>query len=254
MQVTNVRVSFLREKQPAQYEKAAPAVEFVATLDQGDDHVATARALMTDAATIVYAGIGYDVPERVAAALTSGIVPAELSVDTKTTEAAETAPEAARGTTATEDAKPKPRGRPKGSTNTGPKKETAAAKRKREAAEKEAAEVPGDGDVPGDEPKPNISTGEARINPEDGIPGDDNVPEGIVPGSDDEVPEFTPKDLHTMIIELVQATPRRLSVANAKAVLAHFKVARAQDLSNEQAVEGKKMVEEMLAETERQGG
>ena len=66
MQVTNVRVSFLREKQPAQYEKAAPSVEFAASLYQGDDHVVTAFRLMTDSDTIVYAGIGYDVPEKVA--------------------------------------------------------------------------------------------------------------------------------------------------------------------------------------------
>lgn len=243
MQVTNVRVQFLREKQPAQYEKAAPAVEFAAVLEDGDDHLAVALNLMTDATTVVYAGIGYDVPPRVAQALAGGKVPAELSVAAETKEVAEAAPE-----TAEEAAEPKKtRGRPKGSKNTAPKKETAAAKRKREAKEAEAAKdtdgVPGD-----DEPKDPIRTGEERINPEDDVPGDDR--EEAVPTGDD---EFTPKDLHTMIIGLVQATPRRLSVANAKQVLAHFKVARAQDLTDEQALKGKELVEEMLAETARQG-
>ena len=180
---------------------------------------------------------------------------------TETTEAAEEAPEAAEETPETEADKPKTRGRPRGSKNTAPKKETAKAKREREAAEEAAKSaegtaahneiaatdgVPGDDEVPDDESKPNISTGGERVNPEDEVPGDDRE-EHV------EDAEFTPKDLHTMIISLVQATPRRLSVANAKQVLAKFKVARAQDLTNEQAVEGKALVEKMLAETERQG-
>ncbi len=240
MQVTNVRVSFLREKQPAQYEKAAPAVEFVATLDQGDDHMATARQLMTDAATIVYAGIGYAVPDRVAQALATGKVPAELSVATETTEAGPATAEAAGEGSGAEEPKGKKRGRPKGSTNTAPKRETAKAKREREAAEAKAAEVSGDDGVPGDEPTPNISTGGERVNPDDdGVPDDDR--EESVPDA-----EFAPKDLHTLIMSHVNATPRTLSVANAKQVLAHFKVARAQDLTNEQALEGKALVEKMV--------
>ena len=243
MQVTNVRVSFLREKQPAQYEKSAPAVEFSAVLADGEDHGAAARALMISASTVVYNALGYAVPAKVAKALASGTVPAELSVATETTEAAETAPEAAEETAETEEAKPKTRGRPKGSTNTRPKAETKAAKRKREAAEVKAAEeaagVPGDDEVPGEEPTPNISTGGERVNPEDEVPGDER--EEHVPDSD----EFTPKDLHTLIMSHVNATPRTLSVANAKQVLAHFKVARAQDLTDEQAVEGRELVEKM---------
>lgn len=260
MQVTNVRVSFLREKQPAQFEKSRPEVEFVATLDQGDDHVTTARQLMTDAATIVYAGLGYEVPERVATALASGKVPTELSVAANTTEAAPEDAEAAGGTNLTirvkdvedfkrqqaDTIKPKARGRPKGSKNGQPKKETAAAKRKREDAEaREAADRAfenSDDGVPGDDPAPNISTGGERVNPnDDGVPGEDESPET-------EMTEFTPKDLHTLIMSHVDANPRTLSIANAKQVLAQFKVARAQDLTNEQALEGKAMVELMVKE------
>ena len=256
MQVTNVRVSFLREKQPAQYEKAAPAVEFVATLDQGDDHRSVARSLMIDATSVVYAGIGYDVPAKVAQALASGDVPTELSVATETVDATEAAAETPEE--AAEEKKT--RGRPRGSKNTAPKKETAAAKRKREAAEAKAAEAAeADDGIPGDDEPAAISTGEARIGPEDtpedhGIPGDDDgVPgDDEVPG-EDETPaeeaegEFTPKDLHILIMSHVNATPRTLSVANAKQVLAHFKVARAQDLTDEQALEGKALVEKMVA-------
>ncbi len=240
MQVTNVRVSFLREKQPAQYEKSAPAVEFSAVLADGEDHEAAARALMISASTVVYNALGYDVPARVAKALASGTVPAELSVVTETADATPAAAEADGDTPGAEAEPPKTRGRPKGSKNTGPKKETAKAKRERLAAENDG--------VPGDDETPNISTGGDRVDPNDtdGVPGDDETPgdqrEEHVP--DDT--EFTPKDLHTLIMSHVNATPRTLSVANAKQVLANFKVARAQDLTNEQALEGKALVEKMV--------
>ena len=255
MQVTNVRVSFLREKQPAQYEKAAPAVEFVAVLDEGDDHRLAARSLMIDATAVVYAGIGYAVPEKVAQALLDGGTPDKLSVTTETTDAPPAASETAEETPETEAEKPKTRGRPRGSKNTAPKKETKAAERKRLAAEAEAAAKEADDGVPGDdEPTPNISTGEDRTDPNDtdGIPGDDDAGDPREEHVPDDT-EFTPKDLHTLIMSHVNATPRTLSVANAKQVLAGFKVARAQDLTNEQAVEGKAMVEKMVAAATTQG-
>lgn len=246
MQVTNVRVSFFREKQPAQFEKSHPAVEFAAVLDDGESHEAIARELMISATRLVYNGLGYDVPERVAAALANGAVPAELSVETDATEA----PEA--------EAEPRKRGRPTGSKNTRPKRETAKAKRLREEAEAAGmVTVAGvaakeDDGIPGDDDKPAISTGDARVGPDDdpadhGVSGEDDG----VPG-EDETPaeeadtEFTPKDLHSLIMSHVNASPRTLSVANAKQVLAHFKVARAQDLTDEQALEGKSLVEKMV--------
>jgi len=260
MHVTNVRVSFLREKQPAQYEKAAPAVEFSAVLGDDENHEYAARALMISATRVVYNGLGYDVPPRVAEALASGVVPAELSVATETAEATPEPSEALVEATETEPDKPKTRGRPKGSKNTAPKKETAAAKRKRLAAEAKAAEasagIPGEDEVPGEEPTPNISTGGERVNPEDDIPGEDEVPGSEESGDpvDDAPEEWSPKALHTLIMSHVNATPRTLSVANAKQVLAEFKVARAQDLTNEQAVEGKAMVEKMVAATAAAAG
>jgi hypothetical protein len=250
MQVTNVRVSFLREKQPAQYEKAAPAVEFSAVLADGEDHGAAARALMISASTVVYNALGYNVPAKVAEKLASGTVPAELSVATETTETSPAAPETAEETPETEADKPKTRGRPRGSKDTGPRKETAAAKKKRLAAEAEAAKAAENDSVPGDDETPNISTGEERVDPNDsdGIPGDDDASDQREEHVPDDT-EFTPKDLHTLIMSHVNATPRTLSVANAKQVLANFKVARAQDLTNEQALEGKAMVGKMVAAT-----
>ena len=265
MQVTNVRVSFLREKQPAQYEKSAPAVEFAAVLDEGESAELVARELMTSATAVVYNGLGYNVPPRVAQALANGKVPSELAVEKElasvdelefpvvSTYSSVAAAEAAEDTT-----KKKKGGRPVGSKNTGPKKETAKVKRLREEAEVAATEaaaelLAGDDAVPGDEPtdtpKDQISTGEERVDP-DTVPGDDETPGDAEAESgqhDVAGEEFTPKDLHTLIMSHVNATPRTLSVGDAKQVLAHFKVARAQDLTNEQALEGKSMVEKMVA-------
>ena len=56
--------------------------------------------------------------------------------------------------------------------------------------------------------------------------------------------EFTAKDLHTMIIDLINE--KKLSLPNARQLLAHFQVARAKDLTPEQAGEGKGMIEKMI--------
>jgi len=237
MHVTNVRVSFLREKQPAQYEKAAPAVEFTAVLDEGDDHRLAARSLMIDATAVVYAGLGYAVPERVAAALLDGETPDKLAVTVETKDTPPQAPLTAEKATAGDngadvpgdeaaEAKPakKPRGRPKGSKNTRPKAGSKAAAETKPAPTK-AADVPDD-DIPGDAP---------RVGPDDN-PKDHGV----------EAPakEFTAKDLHTMIIDLINE--KKLSVPSAKQLLAHFKVARAQDLTTDQVAEGRGMIEKMV--------
>ena len=240
MQVTTVRVSFLRARPPAQFEKAEPAVEFMATLDDNDDHRLAARSLMIDAADVVYAGLGYKIPEKIAQMLFDDSTPSELDVVVETNEAEIIAGNAA-------DETPKKRGRPKGSRNTLPKKGTkaddlAVAMAKLAPSGQSDDDIPGD-DIPDDIPedKPlNISTGEDRIDPEDDIPGDE--PKTMVDDS-----EFTGADLQNMLLELIEGTPRQLSVPNAKQMLAYFKVARAKDLTNEQALEGKGMIEQMVA-------
>ena len=253
MQVTNVRVSFLREKQPAQYEKAAPAVEFSAVLDAGEDHAAVARSLMIDATAIVYAGIGYAVPEKVAAALLEGKVPDKLAVTTEAVDTAERASLTAERATAdgsdvpgdeVAEAKPakKTRGRPKGSKNTRPKAGTKATEKAASAEKAEgglvktttATDVPDD-DIPGDPP---------RVGPEDD-PKDHGVEAKTPVAAKKSSEVFTAKDLHTMIIDLINQ--KKLSVPSAKQLLAHFQVARAQDLTSEQVIEGKAMIEKMVA-------
>jgi len=248
MHVTNVRVSFLREKQPAQYEKAAPAVEFSAVLDEGDDHRLAARSLMIDATAIVYAGIGYAVPAKVAAALLDGETPDKLAMEVETADtppqASLTAEQAAADGSdvpeaeAIEAAAPKKRGRPKGSRNTRPKAGSKAAEAIAAAAPAliKTADVPDD-DIPGDA---------ARVGPDDDPKdhGVETVPQDEGDASMEAI-EFTAKDLHTMIIGLIN--DKKLSVPSAKQLLAHFKVARAQDLTPDQVAEGKGMIEKMVA-------
>lgn len=248
MQVTNIRVSFMREKQPVQYEKAQPMVELTGTLEDGENHLTAARDLMLDAASIVYAGIGYGVPEKVGDAL-ANIAPGSTLI---AAEKATATIEVVKGSAKDEkpaDEKPagKKRGRPKGSTN---KKTSEAEVQKiiddanEKATEKEiaaAAGQPSDSEIPGEAETPAASE----------IPGEEiaNISSGnedrVDPATDD---AFTPKDLHDLIISHVKATPRTLSVQNARSILAHFKVARAQDLTDEQAAEGKVMLEQMVAE------
>ena len=65
---------------------------------------------------------------------------------------------------------------------------------------------------------------------------------------DDGDEDITPKKLHELILAHMKASPRTLSLDNAKLILAHFKVARAQDLTNAQAREGQVMMDQMVAE------
>lgn len=232
MQVTNVRVSFLREKQPAQYEKAQPMVEFAAVLDENDDPMAAALDLMSTAATVVYAGIGYEVPEKVAKALSRQEVPTggEVEVETKPAKeekiTAENFPGGAPDTGAEAPTK-RGRGRPRGSKNSAPKAGSKAADVAAKASVQEEA-------VPGDEPTPNISKGdEDRVDPAQNK-------------------AFTAKDLELMFQKEMQHKPKRISMPNAKQIIHHFGVVRAIDLTDEQALEAKGMLEEQIAAFELQ--
>lgn len=232
MQVTNIRVSFMREKQPVQYEKAQPSVELSAVLeDHETDYVAAARKLMLDAATVVYAGIGYDVPEKVATALLNGSSPAGNAVMTETTVEENTEE------TASED-KPKPRGRPRGSKNTAPKKPNPSSSNTAVADDVVLDAIP-----------QIQSNPENRVDPADtdGIPEDDApVTQEPLPSGETEVAEqeYTAKDLHDFVSDAV--TKGKLSPANGKQLYAHFKVTRARDLTPEQVLQGRDMVMKMM--------
>lgn len=250
MQVTNVTVSFSRKKQPAKFEETAPMVEFSAVFDEGDCYIKETRTLLYNAAEAVYAGIGYDVPTKVAEALRKGSTPNGVNITVNvasqknpSTDQVDIPAEEQEVVEPLEEEKPKTRGRPRGSKNTMPKKNTKAAE---EAAK--PVDVSSD-DIPDD--IPNI-----RANPEDRVDldGYDGIPEQVEATStvntdptdptDITVSDYTARDLHDFVRSAVDK--KDLSPANAKQLQAHFKVSRFRDLSPEQAVEGRDMALKMM--------
>ncbi len=209
-QITTIRVVRKRSVQPEQFGNAMAEVEFTGNVLEGEDPKAVAREMLVDTRALVYENLGMKLP--------ASIVEAYAEVDTPQ--------ETAGVETTTEEAPKKGRGRPAGSKNTAPKKETKAAEKKRLKAEAAAAasdDVPGD-DIPGDEPTPNISTGGERVSPEDDVPGDD-LDVGAEEGGDD---ELTAETLHKFLIENIAA--HTLTTIQVKQMQREMKVARVRDL------------------------
>lgn len=221
MQVNTIRVSFLREKQPAQYEKAQPFVEFAAALDDDEDYLAAARQLMLDAATVVYAGIGYAVPDKVAAQLNSDSA-TEIVVDGGEIEV--------NVEEELDKEKPKKRGRPKGSKNTQPKADSKAATKLNEKVA--AASKTGR----------NISENpEDRVNPADDIPDDEPEKKDV---QMEDAPVYTGDNFHKDLTDAVK--DGEITGPHARQILAPYKAARARDLTPEQAVGAKKALDQLI--------
>ena len=121
VQITTIRVVRKRSVQPEQFGNAMAVVEFTGNVLEGEDPKAVARQMLVDTRALVYENLGMKLP--------ASIVEAYAEVDT---------PQETAGVSVEEPTKPKGRGRPAGSKNTAPKKETKAAERKR--LKKEAAE------------------------------------------------------------------------------------------------------------------
>ena len=223
-QITTVRVVRKRSVQPEQFGNATAEVELVGNVLEGEDPKQVARQMLVDSRALVYENLGLRLP--------ASAVENAAEVDTPT----ETA------TAETEEPKKRPRGRPKGSTNTRPKKETAAAKRKREEAEAAADEVPGD--------EPNISTGEARVGPDDnpadhGVPGDDEVPGAEEPAD----AGMDAAGLNDYINGSIRA--HKLSGAQAKQMMREMQIARIRDLdSPEKVTKAKVMIDSFIKANE----
>lgn len=233
-QITTVRVVRKRSVQPEQFGNAGAEVEFFGTVLEGEDHVTVARQMLADTRALVYENLGMKLP--------AGIVADYAEVDTPQ--------ETATVETTTEEAsKPKGRGRPAGSKNTGPKKETKAAEKKRLKAEAEttaaeqAAGAVGSDDIPGDEdPTPNISTGGERVSPEDDVPGDDREEHVEAEGDD----ELTAETLHKHITSSIEA--HTLTTMQAKQMQREMKVARVRDLDTpEKLARAKTMIDSSIA-------
>lgn len=65
MNVHTIKVSYRRSKQPVQYESAEPTIEFVASVEDGANHLVAAASLMLDACSVAYAALAMDVPTGV---------------------------------------------------------------------------------------------------------------------------------------------------------------------------------------------
>lgn len=233
-QITTVRVVRKRSVQPEQFGNAGAEVEFFGTVLEGEDHVTVARQMLADTRALVYENLGMKLPAEIVAAYAEVDTPQETAGVTVETE---------------EPTKPKGRGRPAGSKNTAPKKETKAAEKKRLKAEAEAAaedgnDIPGD-DIPGDDPTPNISTGGERVSPEDDVPGDDagdNREEHVEEGGDD---ELTAETLHKLITSSI---PHALTTMQAKQMQREMGVARVRDLDTpEKLAKAKTMIDAAIA-------
>lgn len=224
-QIVSIRVIRKRSIQPEQFGNATAEVELVGNVLDGEDHRAVARQMLVDSRALVYENLGMRLP--------ASVVEAAAEVDTpQETATAETTAEPS-----------KRRGRPPGSKNTAPKKETAAAKRKREEAE--AAQAAED-EVPGE--TPNISTGDARVGPDDspedhGVPGDDEVPSGNDPAPG--AAEMDAGGLNEFINGSIRAG--NLTGAQAKTMMREMKIARIRDLDTpDKVTKAKTMIESFI--------
>ena len=227
-EITTIRVVRKRTVQPEQFGSAMAEVEFVGNVLIGEDHIEVARQMLVDTRALVYENLGMKLPAYIVAAAAQMDKPDETAtVETETGEKAK-----------------KSRGRPAGSKNTAPKKETKAAERKRLKAEAEAAAVASD-DIPGDESTPNISTGGERVNPEDDVPGDDEGASEEEGGDD----ELTAEVLHRFITENIAAG--KLTTMQAKQMQREMKVARVRDLDTPaKLAKAKTMIDSAIATNE----
>jgi hypothetical protein len=174
MRVTNITVSYLRELQPAKYEKAVPAVEFSVSVDEGEDHKELSRNLMHDAIVLAHDALGVDVPNSISnkvAVIENSVVQTEdPDVQTENVAQATGTVAQATGTAVKENPFAEKDSEVPSATAEKPKR-TRRTKAEMEAArlaemEQERAEAKADdNEIPG--ATPNISTGEERINPED---------------------------------------------------------------------------------------
>ena len=189
-QVHSVRVSFTREKQPKDYEKSVPSVEFSASVEDGTDHNLVARRLMTDACTTVYNTLGIDVPTAVADKL--GISGPDEVAPTK-------------GHTEEEASSTKTEATTKRKRRTKAEMEADAAEEKAESA----PEVPDeDDDIPGVDAKP--------------------APEDDIPGNDTKSDTMSAEDLQAFITDVVAS--KKLSPKAVKEVLASFGASRTSEI------------------------
>lgn len=210
MQVTDIKVRFMRKIQVREYEPAEAEVSFSAFLEDGEeDHAAKADELMLEAKAAVRTGLFTKIEKADATPAEKSA--AKAKVDKEVAPAKETKPRRPRRTKAQIEADNK----------------IAAEKA---AAKKAAAEsdVPGDDDIPGDDAKGNISNDpENRVDPDD-IPGDDDA--AILAELTGDGP--THEDLNELIGNAVGGTgKKKVAGGTIKEILGSYKAARVRDVA-----------------------
>lgn len=218
MQVTDIKVRFMRKIQIREYEPAEAEVALTAFLEEGEeDHAAAIQELMSTAKDGVREGLLTTAAGKTAAKTTK----APAKADTKTE-----AP--AKETEAAKEEKPKRARRTKAQMEAD--KKTAAEKA---AAKKAAAEsdVPSDDDIPGDDDaKGNISNDpENRVDPND-IPGDEDDDAALLAELTGEGPSH--EDLNELIGNAVGGTgKKKVAGGTIKEILGAYKAARVRDVA-----------------------
>lgn len=252
MQVHTIRVKYARSKQPKEYETASPEIEFVASVDDGEDHVDKARTLMRDACDTVYSALGINTPAQVARKLGVDEVSDEGKAEQTTKEAevkkAEPKKEEKKEETKKDDSSDIPDD--DGASN---KRTPPAEGKKAEAKKDDASDIPGDdepkgraiSDNPEDRKEDDSSdipddSGGAKADASD-IPGDDgNAAEEY---TEEEEPEFTNADLYEMVSKRVSSKEFKLTSAAVKEILAGIGVARVRDVPADKLMQAKEEIE-----------
>jgi len=213
--VHSIRVIYTREKQPKDYEKAVPTIEFSASLEDGADHVEAGLNLMRDACDIVYSALGMATPKPVATRL------GEPSATSD--EPAAAAPEPVKKAPAKVS-------------------ETTAEPAKKAPAKKTAAKEtpPVDDGLPDDglpeettpEPakKAAVKTADSEL-PDDGLPDDAT--------NDDDV--MNAEDLQKYVASVV--TSKKLNVANMKSIMSSFGASRVSEIPEDKRAAFREAVE-----------
>lgn len=240
MQVTNITARFMRKVQVKDFEPMESEVSMSAHLEEGEDAMAAGEVLVMQAKTLVITALSAKVAGKNTASVTSD--PAKAAAESPL-------PGDKKGP-----------GRPPG---TGKNQKAQAAQ---QAAANSGSDIPGDdkptaaSDIPGDEQKPNISANpENRVDPNDAggdIPGDDKpaaTTVGDLPEDDefaaavkeaDASAKMTAEELQRFITSAI--TGKKITVEQAKKVLADAGYARTTEVPDEKRAEVKAKVEALF--------
>jgi len=220
MEPTNITARFMRRLPREQYGHSEAELSASTFLEEGGDLAVSAQYLITTLRDTVLNSLrksaraeGKELPGETAATpmAASDDKPAVSPVDAKAAKAAAKAAE--------KEAKVKK------------KAEEKAAKAAAKAAKSNGADIPDDGppvadaeggavraaDIPDDDPPANISTGEARVDPADDVPGDEVG--------------LSASDLHGIVGKFVGAN--KVTVPQVKEILAAYGATRTVDVPAE---------------------